>query len=400
MNNHLLKKIAASLGGQGDIFTDAGECRDAVASASRLQGLAARLGEGVDTELMTTSLYADGVAVCSGARLDINGSVLADLPHAEWDKRKVWQIGFAPGVLVDLELEVVDGDRALTEDGYLLKVKDEGHFYDLVLAKQKDMEVGPFGAPRLVRIIDTGHGSEIEISLTKDAYDYNDRFFTLEATDGAEEENDADVSGLPVSASQAEIARYLAAAANEARRYFAETGSVRRMASSAARVACASVGLADKKQGWDRDPLATAAGLFDAIKQDLDGLFQHGADGDAIESAYIRAQCGMEAVKAAAARLDRVTAQECAEQYGNSNDDSNFTLDTLRYRNEEYELRVCGAGQSAYFEWIDQGGDPVGDVFEVKDAFVRFKFLSWMANERDALIGLPSDKKPTSGLGM
>jgi hypothetical protein len=29
----------------------------------------------------------------------------------------------------------------------------------------------------------------------------------------------------------------------------------------------------------------------------------------------------------------------------------------------ELELRVCGCGNGAYFEWIDHLGDPVGDVF-------------------------------------
>lgn len=37
------------------------------------------------------------------------------------------------------------------------------------------------------------------------------------------------------------------------------------------------------------------------------------------------------------------------------------------HEGEEYELRVCGCGTSAYFEWIDQRGDPVGDVFTVLD---------------------------------
>ena len=55
----------------------------------------------------------------------------------------------------------------------------------------------------------------LTVSLTDDAYDYNDKFFTLEVTemssaDGVE--NDADVSGLPVTAAQEEISNYLEAA--------------------------------------------------------------------------------------------------------------------------------------------------------------------------------------------
>ena len=55
----------------------------------------------------------------------------------------------------------------------------------------------------------------LEVSLTDDAYSYNDEQFTLELAhmEGDEcVENDADASGLPISASQADIDAYLEAA--------------------------------------------------------------------------------------------------------------------------------------------------------------------------------------------
>lgn len=58
------------------------------------------------------------------------------------------------------------------------------------------------------------------------------------------------------------------------------------------------------------------------------------------------------------------TAEQVAAEKGHTNDDSNTTLETVTIDDIEYELRVCGAGKSAYFELIDDGGDPVGDVFD------------------------------------
>lgn len=53
------------------------------------------------------------------------------------------------------------------------------------------------------------------VSLTNDAYEYNNEFFTIEVTqmDGSEcIENDADMSGLPVLSNKAEIDLFLSAA--------------------------------------------------------------------------------------------------------------------------------------------------------------------------------------------
>lgn len=78
------------------------------------------------------------------------------------------------------------------------------------------------------------------VSLTDDAYDYNDQYFTLEVTEmsGAEGvENDADVSGLPVTAGQDEIDAYLAAALASAKVCCGPELNVRNVAGQAAQVA-------------------------------------------------------------------------------------------------------------------------------------------------------------------
>ena len=69
---------------------------------------------------------------------------------------------------------------------------------------------------------------------------------------------------------------------------------------------------------------------------------------------------------AAAAKSDRklVSACEVAAQKGNIGGDSCTTLATLNVDGTDFDLRVCGTGSEAYFEWINDGGDPIGDVFD------------------------------------
>lgn len=58
-----------------------------------------------------------------------------------------------------------------------------------------------------------------------------------------------------------------------------------------------------------------------------------------------------------------MTAQELATKYGHSNSDSYTTLQTYVKEGIEYDLRVCMSGDDAYFEIINDLGDPVGDIF-------------------------------------
>ena len=53
----------------------------------------------------------------------------------------------------------------------------------------------------------------------------------------------------------------------------------------------------------------------------------------------------------------RQTAAECASAH-NGHADAAHNLATLNLDGQSYELRICGVGQDAFFEWINEGGDP------------------------------------------
>lgn len=78
-------------------------------------------------------------------------------------------------------------------------------------------------------------------------------------------------------------------------------------------------------------------------------------------------------------KLRIITAQTLAEKYGHTNIDSNTTLKsvvnpdakTAAGEVEMMDLRVCGTGPEAFFEWITECGDPIGDVVgEVGEAAI------------------------------
>jgi hypothetical protein len=82
------------------------------------------------------------------------------------------------------------------------------------------------------------------VSLTKDAYDYNDRLFSLEvsALDGAEWlDTDADVSGLEVDATPVEVNAYLDAAFASVRKNAGDELNVRLTAHRAAQAGMEAV---------------------------------------------------------------------------------------------------------------------------------------------------------------
>lgn len=80
--------------------------------------------------------------------------------------------------------------------------------------------------------------------------------------------------------------------------------------------------------------------------------------------------------KESSLRLDRgdgdsqiKTAQELAARYGHTNDDSSTVLRSVIYEDDclnsdTKELRVCGAGPGAYFEWKNEYGDRMGAIFD------------------------------------
>ncbi len=62
-----------------------------------------------------------------------------------------------------------------------------------------------------------------------------------------------------------------------------------------------------------------------------------------------------------------VSSGQMALQCDHLSRDANTTLHTAVLDEGVYQLRVCGRGADAYFEWVDQLGDPVGDVLSEID---------------------------------
>lgn len=58
------------------------------------------------------------------------------------------------------------------------------------------------------------------------------------------------------------------------------------------------------------------------------------------------------------------TARQAASLIQSGGRDGVTTIETLSYNGTEYDLRLCGEGSEAYFEWINEGGDPIGDIQE------------------------------------
>lgn len=61
------------------------------------------------------------------------------------------------------------------------------------------------------------------------------------------------------------------------------------------------------------------------------------------------------------------SSMQMALQNKHASRDATTVLHTATRESEEHELRVCGCGTGAYFGWVDQRGDPVGDVFTEVD---------------------------------
>jgi hypothetical protein len=48
----------------------------------------------------------------------------------------------------------------------------------------------------------------------------------------------------------------------------------------------------------------------------------------------------------------------------NSSASNAYTFHEVEHEGEKFELRVCGLGDSAYFEWVNGQGQPVTDTFD------------------------------------
>ena len=82
----------------------------------------------------------------------------------------------------------------------------------------------------------------------------------------------------------------------------------------------------------------------------------------------------------------RQTATECAAAH-NGHPDHATSLGFVTTNDEAFELRICGTGQNAFFEWINAGGDPIGD------AFFEFDGLEYEKQRFSAIVSSPNGKE-------
>lgn len=87
------------------------------------------------------------------------------------------------------------------------------------------------------------------------------------------------------------------------------------------------------------------------------------------------------AAKLAVLPPKKVSAKQFAADKGHGNMDSSTTLLTARHDGESFELRICGAGKDAYFEWINELGTPIGNILDEIETPEQAKkeFLDWLA---------------------
>jgi hypothetical protein len=61
--------------------------------------------------------------------------------------------------------------------------------------------------------------------------------------------------------------------------------------------------------------------------------------------------------------MTNITADFLSEDYGHMNENSSSDLLDITHDDVDYCMRVCGIGNDAYFEWVDDDGNPIGDMF-------------------------------------
>lgn len=120
---------------------------------------------------------------------------------------------------------------------------------------------------------------KITVSLSDDAYDYNNAYFTLEVAefenpnDACSVDNDAEHSGLAISASNDEILVYLGAALASAVKQYSESKTVRRTASIAAKVGCQHLLEFVRKGKNSVQPLVDALSEYDRTRPEREKLW-------------------------------------------------------------------------------------------------------------------------------
>ena len=81
------------------------------------------------------------------------------------------------------------------------------------------------------------------------------------------------------------------------------------------------------------------------------------------------------------------TAESVARNNGHASPDSCTTLDTFTVDGHTYDLRVCMSGSDAYFEFINEDGDPVGDIFDVLTSTTKNTFASQVSVQDKPTVG-------------
>lgn len=83
------------------------------------------------------------------------------------------------------------------------------------------------------------------------------------------------------------------------------------------------------------------------------------------------------------------TAKQYADEY-QSAPNSAITLTTIEVDGIEYDLQVCDTGDDAFFEWINEDGDPIGDMFYEIDGIEEEakKFKEFLLSEDSCDFGM------------
>lgn len=126
MQSDLMKMAFTAIAGMGDIYTDARECRAAVAAAENLAFLAGKFS-GTGCVATSGRLTADGQDVCAAA-VRIDGTLIVSIPDGFDTSERNWAIVLSTGQ--SLNVLFYTGEFGDDEDWVL---EDASAFYEVIL---------------------------------------------------------------------------------------------------------------------------------------------------------------------------------------------------------------------------------------------------------------------------
>jgi hypothetical protein len=91
----VMKMAFTAIAGMGDVYTDASECRPAVAAAENLVCLASRL-KGIGSVVMSGRLIADEQDVCA-VDVRVDGTLLVSIPDGFDTSEHNWKVILSTG---------------------------------------------------------------------------------------------------------------------------------------------------------------------------------------------------------------------------------------------------------------------------------------------------------------